>query len=316
MAAAKKKERESGIYTDVEFNEVVVEELGDLLWYMCCLSLRLGVSFTDLYSDLSSSRRAQELDLNSSLADLGRLAGKYLDEDFVRNSPEKRIRLFLSAYFSTTDALRISTVKIIEYNEKKIKSRFMDIPNPDLPTFDKDFPEYEQIPKAFTIEFIERTKIHHAMRWNGVFIGEPLTDNISPCDGYRFHDVFHFSYAAILHWSPTFRALIKHKRKSESSVDEEQDGGRAIVVEEGLSAWIFNIAKNENYFEGKDSLTFDMLKNVQRMVKGFEVEKCPLSLWERAILDGYKVFRDVHRNEGGVVICNKDERTIEYMKEI
>jgi hypothetical protein len=43
---------------------------------------------------------------------------------------------------------------------------------------------------------------------NGVFIGDPLTDNIRDPDGYRFHDVFHFARAAILHWSPTFRALI------------------------------------------------------------------------------------------------------------
>ena len=65
------------------------------------------------------------------------------------------------------------------------------------------------------------------MRWNGVFIGDPLTDNMLDPDGYRFHDVFHFAHAAILHWSPTFRALIKHKRKDDPKVDEAQDGGRA-----------------------------------------------------------------------------------------
>jgi hypothetical protein len=65
---------------------------------------------------------------------------------------------------------------------------------------------------------------------NGVFIGDPLTDNILDRDGYRFHDVFHFAHASILHWSPTFRALIKHKRKSDPVVDEAQDSGRAIVV--------------------------------------------------------------------------------------
>ena len=40
------------------------------------------------------------------------------------------------------------------------------------------------------------------------------------------------SGAAVLHWSPTFRALIKHKRKSDPTVDEAQDSGRAIVIEE------------------------------------------------------------------------------------
>jgi hypothetical protein len=49
-------------------------------------------------------------------------------------------------------------------------------------------------------------------QWNGVFIGDPLTDNIADRDGYRFHDVFHFANAAILHWSPVMRALVRHKR--------------------------------------------------------------------------------------------------------
>jgi hypothetical protein len=49
---------------------------------------------------------------------------------------------------------------------------------------------------------------------NGV-VGDPLTDNIADRDGYRFHDVFHFAHPAVLHWSPTFRALVKRKRKSD-----------------------------------------------------------------------------------------------------
>jgi hypothetical protein len=147
---------------------------------------------------------------------------------------------------------------------------------------------------------------------NGVFIGDPLTDNILDPDGYRFHDVFHFAHAAILHWSPTFRALIKHKRKSNPKVDDAQDGGRAIVVEEGLSAWIFARAKELNYFEGQKSLSFDLLKTIQQFIAGYEVEACPLSLWEVAILKGYEVFRQVKSNLGGTVVCDRAARTVEY----
>ena len=147
---------------------------------------------------------------------------------------------------------------------------------------------------------------------NGVFIGDPLTDNIDDPDGYRFHDVFHFAHAAILHWSPTFRALIKHKRKSNPRVDDAQDGGRAIVVEEGLSAWIFARAKELNYFEGQQRLSFDLLKTIQQFVAGYEVEACPLSLWEIAILRGYEVFRHVKSNRGGTIVCDREARTVEY----
>ena len=153
------------------------------------------------------------------------------------------------------------------------------------------------------------------MQWNGVFIGDPLTDNILDPDGYRFHDAFHLAYAAILHWSPAFRALIKQKRKSDPKVDEAEDGGRAIVIEEGLSAWIFSRAKKLNFFEGHSSVSFDMLKTVQQFVQGYEVEKCPLKLWERAILEGYEVFRQVRNNNGGIVVGNREARTIGYKAE-
>ncbi|ELN0123962.1 pyrophosphatase, partial [Pseudomonas aeruginosa] len=149
--------------------------------------------------------------------------------------------------------------------------------------------------------------------WNGVFIGDPLTDNIADRDGYRFHDVFHFAYAAILHWSPVIRALIKHKRKSQSKYDEEQDSGRAIVVEEGLTAWIFSRAKELNYFENQEKVSLGILKTIEEFVSGYEVEKCPLKLWEKAIMDGYSVFRQIKKNQGGWIIGNRKERTLQYM---
>ena len=109
-----------------------------------------------------------------------------------------------------------------------------------------------------------------------------------------------------------FRGLIKQKRKSDHKIDEGEDGGRAIVVEEGLTAWIFSRAKQLNYFESMDSISFDLLKTVQQFVQGYEVQECPLKLWERAILDGYSVFRDVRKNNGGIVVGSRKSRTILY----
>lgn len=153
------------------------------------------------------------------------------------------------------------------------------------------------------------------MQWNGVFIGNPLTDNIVVVDGYRFHDVFHIAHAAILHWSPVLRALMKLKRKSMPQVDEAQDGGRAIVVEEGLTAWVFSRAKQLELFEGLTSLSFDLLKTVQEFVAGYEVERCPLRLWEDAILQGYDVFRQVSANSGGIVVADREARTVRYRRD-
>ena len=147
---------------------------------------------------------------------------------------------------------------------------------------------------------------------NGVFIGDPLNDNILNPDGIRFHDVFHLAHAAVLHWSPTFRALIKHKRKSNKIVDETQDGGRAIVVEEGLTAWLFSRAKELNFFEGQNSVSFDLLKTVSEFVRGYEVDVCPLNHWEDTILQGYAVFRQVYAHNGGAMIGDRTTRTITF----
>jgi hypothetical protein len=147
---------------------------------------------------------------------------------------------------------------------------------------------------------------------NGVFIGDPLTDNIADRDGYRFHDVFHFAHAAILNWSPVFRALLKRKRKSDPNTDEQQDGGRAIVVEEGLTAWIFSHAKEQKFFSETQALPFDLLKTVRQFVSGYEVEQCPLRLWEIAIVQGYEVFRQINDNSQGTIIADRRARTISY----
>src|SRR6202008_3239647 len=157
-------------------------------------------------------------------------------------------------------------------NMEKACGRFLD-PDPSfLPTFDSEFLEEERLPRRFEIKITQRKSGQSYLQWNGVFVGDPLTDNILDPDGYRFHDVFHFAHAAILHWSPTFRALIKHKRKSNAAIDEAQDSGRAIVIEEGLTAWLFSRAKRLGFFEAQTEISFDLLKVVKQFVQGYEVE--------------------------------------------
>jgi hypothetical protein len=179
--------------------------------------------------------------------------------------------------------------------------------------FDRKFGIEEQLPRQFKVRVNQRGSGRSYLQWRDVFIGDPLTDNIADRDGYRFHDVFHLSYAAILHWSPVFRALIKHKRKSAPKYDEEQDSGRAIVVEEGLTAWIFSRAKELNYFENQERVSLRILKTISEFVSGYEVDQCPLKLWEKAILQGYTVFRELKANEGGWIVGDREQRTITYL---
>jgi NTP pyrophosphatase (non-canonical NTP hydrolase) len=325
MATAKKHRRENKAY--IGYQNAIEEEFGDTLWYIAALCRRLQVNLDDIFAGARDAFVASDLlggpishvfsshellPLDETLLKLGEAAGVLLG---IQSHDERTLKLlnaFVDCYLQALQIANVPFAKIIHKNIEKAMGRFV-VPNlQDLPTFDSGFEEEEQLPQKFEIRITQRKSGRSQLKWNGVFIGDPLTDNILDPDDYRFHDVFHFSYAAILHWSPIFRGLIKQKRKSNPLIDEAEDGGRAGVIEEGITAWIFSCAKHLNYFEGQDSISFDLLKTIQQFVRGYEVEACPLSLWERAVLDGYKVFRQVRANQGGIVVGCRATRTIEY----
>lgn len=331
MTAAKKYHREGPVF--VGYRRMVEEEFGDTLWYLTALCRRLGLSLESLLDtvissdDYSSTLAASDIEngtisrivmprqvaaLDDALLTLGEAASRLLHLSADPSQAENVLIPFIDCYLKTLQVSGLSFGDVARSNLAKTRGRFVPPDMESLPTFDDTFEAEEQLPETFTIEITQRKSGQSYLRWNKVFIGDPLTDNILDPDYYRFHDVFHFAHAAILHWSPVMRALIKQKRKSHKITDDSQDGGRAIVVEEGLTAWIFSRAKELNFFEGQKSVSFDMLKTIADFVRGYEVADCPLSLWEKAILDGYAVFRQVRDNGGGVVIGDRNARTIEY----
>lgn len=331
MTAAKKHVRENEAFP--RYRRVAEDEFGDTLWYFARLCARLGVPLRSAISravqsdDFLRDYMATDLLLGSvaqvavprmpppleeALFDLGQGASALLSTTEYNERVDELLTSFARSYLSALHASGIRFSDVARMNVAKARGRFIPPTNDQLPTFDYGFEADERIPEKFEIRINQRTSGKSYLQWNGVFIGDPLTDNISDPDGYRFHDVFHLAHAAILHWSPVFRALIKQKRKSRNEVDEAQDGGRAIVVEEGLTAWIFARAKELDFYENHNRISFDILKTIQEFVAGYEVDQCPLNLWERAVLDGYAVFREVKAAQGGWVIGNRAARTIEF----
>ena len=331
MSVIKKTHREGEI-ADRD-DKAKVEEFGDILWYFVALCRHKNLSLLEIVrkaapegqisSILSPSIRPEEAIstnfvpgiVNSPISELTRL-GQAVAQ--LLSNPEETAEVknllvkIVESYFRALIAEKVSFERVVEKNWIKKSQRFLPPEKNSLPTFDDHFPLDEQLPNEFEIEIRPNNIGKTFLCWNGETIGDPMTDSIAISDGYQYHDVFHFSYAAILHWSPVMRSLINHKRKSDHKFDETQDGGRAKVVEEGLAAWIFSIARESNFFDGHDKLTFDMLKTVKEFITGFEVEQCPLYQWEQAILRGYEVFRQVKANRGGIVIGNRDSRTIDY----
>ncbi|MDA2927897.1 hypothetical protein MYX78_11835 [Acidobacteria bacterium AH-259-G07] len=144
-------------------------------------------------------------------------------------------------------------------------------------------------------------------------VGDPLTDNAREDDGYRFHDVFHLSYAAILGWSPIIRTLLKVKRKSEPTTDEVEDGARAKIIEEMISTLVYTYARQHNYLDGIPRLDYHLLKTIQALVADREVRVRSLADWEQAILTGYEVWRKVRDRHGGTVRVDLFQRRLELL---
>ena len=313
MAVAKKHRREGDAYPEQQ--HAAEEEFGDVLWYFVTLCRRLCIDVATVFPETTDGitvNAPSHPSEDQTLLNLGKSAAALLDVDTVNARTCSLLLSFATAYVQALHARSMSVLAVVTMNTVKVRGRFVDADHTVLPTFDDNCPDEERLPLHFEIKIVQRKSGQSHMQWNGVFIGDSLSDNISEPDGYRFHDVFHLANAAVLHWSPTFRALIQQKRKSIPVVDRTEDSGRAIVIEEGLTAWIFARATQLDFFNGQASVSFGLLKTIQQFVRGYEVEQCPLKLWERAILQGYAVFRLMLHNQGGIIVGDRETRTISY----
>lgn len=213
--------------------------------------------------------------------------------------------------------------EIAENNLIKCRNRWgwrdsVNIDNNTSYIFDHEFPKTERLPRQFEVEITEVSKDNSVKMKafiNKKQVGNDLTDNSYTSDGYRFHDVFHFAYAAVLGWSAVTRSILKCKRKSNPRIDEVEDGGRAIAIEEGISALVFTYAKDHDFLKGISAIDYQLLKTIKNMTSHLEVARCSLGDWERAIMMGYDVWRQVEKYRGGTVVVDLDGRSIAYQKE-
>ncbi len=184
---------------------------------------------------------------------------------------------------------------VAEHNLAKIDARWRSIARENLrrTLFDDDFPPEEQLPRKMDVTIRSVGEREVVTLINDMSFGEQLRDNRYDDDGYRFHDVFHISYATYLGWSPMVRSLLKCKRKSNPLVDEVEDGGRSCVIEEGISAMVFNYAEDRNFLEGTGGVDAELLRTIKGMTNHLEVRSRTESDWEEAITEGFKLWRYV-----------------------
>lgn len=345
LSELKKKQRDTVSY--VGYEESVIEEFGDVIWYFTNTASRAGLNISDLakkisckiedWDDSQKHKIEKFTDIQSVRAHLGPVSnkrfekgaialagkvGKLLDEFSIGNIKKNRDALsarlvdIFRAIIQAAEDADINIEDVICKNVNKITSRFpleKKGKRKYTPLFDDKFDVDEQIPRKIKMIIEEKTvkgRQFVIQKCHGIKIGDRLTDNNTKQDDYRFHDVFHLAYAAVLGWSPVIRSLFKVKRKSDPEIDENQDGARAILIEEGVATWIFNHGSGLDNYASIKSLDYALLKAVKELVKGYEVDVCPLWQWEEAILAGFRAFRYLKNNRKGLVIADLEKRQI------
>jgi len=209
---------------------------------------------------------------------------------------------------------------IAQGNLAKIRDRWLDVANQGggSKPFDDNYPAQERFPRQFEIEVtaeIDRAGRSRAvLARNGSPFGSELSDNSDRDDGYRHHDVFHLAFLANLGWSPVLRGrrFFNCKRRSDPNVDEVQDGGRASVIDEAISALIFAEAKKNGFYEKVDTVEYGILRTIKELTAHLEVSRCTGRQWERAILDGFRVWRDVRKYGRGRILGDLNAGKIEF----
>ena len=204
---------------------------------------------------------------------------------------------------------------VAAYNLKKTQRRWHHGADSGRPyrLLDDGFPESERFPRQMEVSIESDESGRSVMVINGRKCGDPLMDNRYEDDGYRFHDIFHLSYVSNLGWSPTLRALMRRKRKSNARVDEVEDGGRAIVIEEGISAMVFSYAEGRSFLEGAEGVNYELLRTIKDMTSHLEVSCRTEGDWERAIMEGFSLWRQVKARGKGFLYADLEERTIKLV---
>ena len=251
-------------------HETDTEAVGDILWYLAVTAARLGV----------------DLD-QAAAANLEKIAGRWAPTDSVYPSPDMP-QPPVGGIVSTAPAL----------DEARI--------------FDADHLPEHRLPRQFRIVIAPDPFLPGRVRmvWNQKKFGDPLSDNVSEADWYRYHDAFHLAYAAVLGWSPVFRSLGHLKRRDNPAVDEVEDGGRAIAIEEGLAAFLFEEGRLNDWFKHGQTVSGEALTLCRRLTAQLEARVVTQLEWERAILTGFQCWRELVMRESAALVGDLDARTL------
>ena len=261
------------------YNDYLLTELGDVLWYTAAVATAFGLNL-----DCIASRNLELIqdrvpppDVSAALTKLPVLDASCPDhERFPR-------RLVIQFTEAKVHGQLTATLQLVDA-----------CPNvfPDGPRTD---------PTGKQLGFALHTQL-----------GDQLDDNSLRENGYRYHDALHLGFLAVLGWSPIMRSLLHLKRRSQPLLDRTQDGARAKFSEEGLTAQLAQLATKRNNFQTPNAIDTDTFSLVRNATTGLESHDLPAWLWARAILHGFRAMRQLHDRRGGYLVADLDSRSLTY----
>jgi NTP pyrophosphatase (non-canonical NTP hydrolase) len=271
--------------------------------------------------------RSEVVPLLGLVGEVGSLLGEYkklLRDGIIHRKFRDEVAeepgdiLWYVANVATKYDLRLSD--IAEQNLAKTGDRFRK-PAAGRAFYDDDYPENQRLPRRFEYVFEERsldgvTRLFLLDRSDGSPTGSPLTDNAYEDDGYRFHDVLHLAFAALLGWSPVFRKLLRDQRRIVNRMPREiadvEDGGRAQVVEEAIVAAAYVYASDHDLLDGIQVVDWHLLRHIKELTAGVEVRTRTTWEWNDVLVRGFAVWRELRRHRGGVVTGDLHAGTLEF----
>lgn len=269
--------------------------------------------------------------LQQLLAELFRPNLPAIEKELNTRLPDRPIERILGETLwhlaAVTSLYGLSLDEVAAKNLTKLQGRFGR--GRPTPLHDADRPESERLPRRFDVAFVPVGRRRSRMYLdNRKRLGDDLTDNSHAEDGYRFHDAMHLALAAKLGWSPVVRKLMDRKRRSDTRLDEVEDGARAGIVEEavikvihaeGVRRAVLSSGRMhgpQRLFDAGGDVSFRLLRNIGDLVQGLEVARNKQWEWEDAILCGFDLFHKLQIHGRGTVSIDLEERSLTFEPDV
>jgi len=213
---------------------------------------------------------------------------------------------------------KLNLEDIANENLKKVNNYFGSASN-NKKLYDDDLSSDMRFPREFSYKFIckeeNEKKTVEIKNKDGQTIGSPLNDNSYKDDGYRYHDIMHLVFMAKFGWSPVWRDLLRNNTLKERPNHDVQDSGRSQIIEESIILSSYLYASKHNFLIGIERVDIWLLKYIQELTCHLEVRNRSGSEWNQVLIEGFKLWKQLQDNKGGIIEGNLIERKINY-KEI